>query len=740
MSTAAPTVQFGLFTRGEPLGEGSFAITYITESSTGERAALKHLKPNAQPGGPERFQNETWALRQLNHPNIPKFIEEGEYDDRPYFIMSLAKGKSLRKRLAQPVGERGTFGERWVLRVLAAVLSAVCAVHEKGIMHRDIKDDNVIVDDDAESVTLIDFGFCKGMNQPRDADSFFQVGAPRYSPPSKLRYPSLTHRTHDVFSIGVLAYLLLTNQYPWSVESDQDHGLLAELMENAVPPDVTELNSVVSYETSSFVRLLLTIEDNRRPTPQDALSRVNDLLLANPLDFRYPAFYRDSFPKVSRDPVHGDIRLSELELRLINSPTMQRLRRIKQLGFTDLVYCGATHTRLAHSIGVLFVADQITNSIEQTSGAKVDPEERLLIRLYALCHDITHLPFGHTIEDELGFFPRHDENLCRVQRLLEDDPQFVNLLKVNSHGLTLLRYLQSGEITSELSLAHDVVDGHTGADVLDYIDRDAYFCGVDHAVDSAIYRQFTMLNVGTAATSTERHLVSRLYGSLGVRDDAGFAIESLLLQRFALFMKIYTHPTKIAAGAMLGKALHYCIAAHGANEVERVIERFGDEDLISWLSLTTQPSETSTIALRLRNRDLFRPVYIADPVPADDRNNNGYENAQKLRSELQLDTVQRRADLESTISQSAGVREDQVAIYWQKTAPGIQMVSHFVQERPGQSPSRSSGTIRSRMIERHLSIWKIYVFVDSALSDEKCRNIAAAAQVQLGFENNLRVP
>ena len=146
--------------------------------------------------------------------------------------------------------------------------------------------------------------------------------------------------------------------------------------------------------------------------------------------------------KVVTDPIHGDIYLSRLERWVADSPPMQRLRRVRQLGTTHLVYPGATHSRFSHSLGALRVAQDLLDAvIDQRHGPLVakdlfseweaDPEQyelrvaeaTVLARLGALLHDLGHVPFGHTIEDDLGILEAHDKNITRYNTLWSRFPE-----------------------------------------------------------------------------------------------------------------------------------------------------------------------------------------------------------------------------------------------------------------------------------------------------------------------------
>src|SRR5215470_5378263 len=117
-----------------------------------------------------------------------------------------------------------------------------------------------------------------------------------------------------------------------------------------------------------------------------------------------------------RDPVHGDVRLTRLETAILDTPAMQRLRGVKQLGTAYLVYPGCTHTRFEHSLGACHVAHRICAQLRR-DGVDVSGEDEEHIGAAALLHDVTHAPFGHTLEDERCLFPRHDKG-ARLEKLL----------------------------------------------------------------------------------------------------------------------------------------------------------------------------------------------------------------------------------------------------------------------------------------------------------------------------------
>src|SRR5882672_904508 len=124
----------------------------------------------------------------------------------------------------------------------------------------------------------------------------------------------------------------------------------------------------------------------------------------------------NSKKKLIRDAVHGDIEMGPLEVELMDTPEFQRLRGIKQLGTAYLVFPSAVHTRFEHSLGTSWMAHRIIEAVRRTSTIPAD--EAALIRVCALLHDITHIPFGHTLEDERRVLPRHDKDEERVEYFL----------------------------------------------------------------------------------------------------------------------------------------------------------------------------------------------------------------------------------------------------------------------------------------------------------------------------------
>ena len=142
-------------------------------------------------------------------------------------------------------------------------------------------------------------------------------------------------------------------------------------------------------------------------------------------------------PHEMRDPIHGFIKLSEIEKKLIDTKVFQRLRRIRQLAMTFLVYPGAVHTRFDHSIGVMHIAGRICQRLQELNSAKICDEDIDRVRLAALLHDVRHGPFSHVSEYLLDKYAPDKDGPERIREkihekitvdIIQTDPEIHDLL------------------------------------------------------------------------------------------------------------------------------------------------------------------------------------------------------------------------------------------------------------------------------------------------------------------------
>lgn len=232
--------------------------------------------------------------------------------------------------------------------------------------------------------------------------------------------------------------------------------------------------------------------------------------------------------KIVNDPVLGFITIDDdLLLSLLNHPWLQRLRRIKQLGMTSLVYPGAQHTRLQHAMGAMHLM-QVALETLQAKGAIVLPNEQRGAMAAMLLHDVGHGPFSHALERVIVNAHHEDISALIMRRLNE---QFGGQLR------ECLSFFH-GECRPFL---HQLISSQLDTDRLDYLKRDSFFTGVvEGSVGSD--RLIKMLDV----TPDEQ---------LAVEDKGIFSIEDFLVARRLMYWQVYLHKTVLAAEQMLRLAL-----------------------------------------------------------------------------------------------------------------------------------------------------------------------------------------
>jgi len=226
---------------------------------------------------------------------------------------------------------------------------------------------------------------------------------------------------------------------------------------------------------------------------------------------------------IIKDEIYGMVGFNDLEKRIIDTPDFQRLRRIKQMSFTNLVYPGANHTRFEHSLGTAHLSGEIAERLG------LDGDTVRKARLYGLLHDIGHTAFSH--EGEAVLAPRIGSHEELGARRIRDGP-VADILGENYRPEEILGLAKRKE--------GQIVSSDIGADRMDYLKRDALNTGVAYGVID----------------------IDRIVHTLAMEDDemviaeGGLeAAESLLVGRFMMFSAVYLHHTVRIATAMLGRAI-----------------------------------------------------------------------------------------------------------------------------------------------------------------------------------------
>lgn len=239
----------------EKLGEGGMGVVYKAEDTKLERiVALKFLPPhhNASDESKARFLQEARAASALSHPNVCTIFDIKEFEDQTFIVMEYVEGQTLRK------AKEGMSGAR-AIEVIIQVLDGLAAAHEKGIVHRDIKADNIMVRADGRA-QIMDFGLAKlpGVSLLTRVGS--TVGTTAYMSPEQAQGGEVDHRT-DVFSLGVVLYEMLTGQLPF--RGAHEAAVMYEVI-NVDPEPPSTVNPNVDSRVSSVVMRCLEKDLNRR--------------------------------------------------------------------------------------------------------------------------------------------------------------------------------------------------------------------------------------------------------------------------------------------------------------------------------------------------------------------------------------------------------------------------------------------------------------------------------------------
>jgi len=280
--------------------------------------------------------------------------------------------------------------------------------------------------------------------------------------------------------------------------------------------------------------------------------------------------------KVVRDVLYGFVELDEQEVEIMNHPAFQRLRRIKQLAFTDMVYPGACHTRFEHSLGVMYMAtrmyDHVVDNYESVlrevgegigidSQADFDIEKkkaRKIIRLAALLHDVGHAPFSHSGEDIMPFrnqdkdlrYKHEDYSAKIIEECFKDiieNYSEAKRLGISVHNITsLIDDKSSVKGAGGLHFGlKPIISSQLDADRADYLLRDSIHIGVDYGK----YDMWRLINCMALAKDEDDEIV------FAIAEKGLEVVESFIIARYHMFRQIYYHKVREIYDYHAGKAL-----------------------------------------------------------------------------------------------------------------------------------------------------------------------------------------
>jgi len=312
--------------------------------------------------------------------------------------------------------------------------------------------------------------------------------------------------------------------------------------------------------------------------------------------------------KLFMDPVYDEFVMVErnsVEKKIINSPIMQRLRYIRQLGPCYFVYPGAEHTRFQHSLGVYWLVHKAFNFLEKR-GFSFDKEVKFYVSIAAITHDFGHSPFSHALENSIVPY-KHEELTIKALEFLETEG-----IIDSSTVKTVQKIIEK---TFPLPFAYQLISSQLDCDRLDYLRRDAFYTGVS----------FGKVDVNRILASID------LYENSLVWNFKGFnALESYVMSRYQMYWAVYFHPVNISAQVLLQKMLKRLrFLLLGNNDVEmdsllketiinKDVEKFfllTDASIISSVYQFTLSSDTvlKDLSTRFVKRQFFKPIEVESP-------------------------------------------------------------------------------------------------------------------------------
>ncbi len=296
--------------------------------------------------------------------------------------------------------------------------------------------------------------------------------------------------------------------------------------------------------------------------------------------------------EILRDPLWNNIRLDPLALALLETPVVQRLRYVRQLGLAFLVYPGATHSRFEHALGAWHLAGVALRLLDERGALEgIDARAQQVVRAAALLHDVGHYPFSHALE-EIGV--THHEQVAYplitsgpVARVLRD--------ALGESAPEEVFALITGRSTDALQ---GLISGSLDLDKIEYLKRDATMCGVPYGEIDVDRLLNSLVIVQTPERATRM---------VGVHEKGLSALESLLFAKYQMYRNVYWHHAVRSATAMYKRLV--AVTLDSGHVAADKVAHFTDEGLLVHLDEPTLPAEARVMLDGLRFRRLHKRAY-----------------------------------------------------------------------------------------------------------------------------------
>jgi serine/threonine-protein kinase len=370
------TALAGEYDIAEEIGSGGMATVYLaTDVKHDRRVAIKVLRPElAAALGPDRFPREIKIVAQLQHPHVLPLHDSGESEGFLYYVMPYVDGESLRSK----VDREGQLPVHDAIRILREVVDALAHAHQRGIMHRDIKPDNVMMS--GRHAMVMDFGVAKAV---KDAGGEklttvgVAVGTPVYMSPEQATAEGELDQRSDIYAVGILGFELLTGKPPF-------HGKTAQAVLSAhvleTPPSVTDIRPSVAPRIADLIAKCLEKNPaDRWQTAEELLGQLEALGTPSggvtPTDTRPVQATPARAPAVSRRAWIGSAAAAVVVAAgfggwMLTSGGSEGSGRVETIAVlpildisgSDQVFIDAMHDALIGSIGRLDVVTVVSRS------------------------------------------------------------------------------------------------------------------------------------------------------------------------------------------------------------------------------------------------------------------------------------------------------------------------------------------------------------------------------------------
>lgn len=558
----------------------------------------------------EKLKREALTQANLTHNNIAKIYDYFEQDNVGHIVMELVEGKSIGEIPELVNVKENKASLEFALTIISQIIEGINFAHKNKIVHRDIKPDNIMYSQKTKSVKIIDFGLSKIKEEQNRDNTVVFWGTGGYRPKELFdlyfgKRESIDEEKRDIFALGITIYYILTGKLPFG--NPENLGI------DAIPR-ISDFRNDISEELDELFYSMIAIE------PEDRLGDLELVIEAIRKQIRQGFSQLVKMPDFNyctkiRDAIYGYIEVAEDEIKIVNNRFFQRLRNIKQLGTTYLIYPCAVHTRFEHSLGVMHVATRIFDKVVAKNNdvlgwdAEEIKKQRKMLRLLSLLHDIGHSPFSHVGDKLFSDNVKNHENMAAKIIKESELKDIIDNIGKNNGDFTHneVAGLIEGKFLSKYKLIKQIFSGNViDADRMDYLLRDSYMAGVKYGTYDLehLIRSINIdMNYGEPILAID-------YRGINV-------LEEFVLARYYMFNQVYYHKTRRIYDSILERCIKNYLSESESNRFPEDINEYfklDDNKIMSYISRHT--SNRWNKMYMLRNH--FKIAYEIFPIATDD--------------------------------------------------------------------------------------------------------------------------